>query len=147
MGLCNMRGDVAAYLRLLRQFDTTHRDDMRKLGEDLADGRGDEARDLAHTLKGAAGTLGLTRLQAAAGALEKNLRSLSAKGGDKQIPHLIETLSAEQNHLHEALALIAAERNRQFDPDVTDAFLAEFDEFVAIARKYQAGAEAILLKQ
>jgi putative two-component system response regulator len=35
--------------------------------------------------------------------------------------------------------IITAGRNSQFDPDVTDAFLAGFDEFVEIAHKYQAG--------
>ncbi len=34
--------------------------------------------------------------------------------------------------------IITDERNRQFDPDITDAFLACFEEFVVIARKYQA---------
>ncbi len=35
--------------------------------------------------------------------------------------------------------IIVAECNNQFDPDVTDAFLASFNEFVEIAHKYQAG--------
>lgn len=46
-----------------------------------------------------------------------------------------------------AREIIADERGRQFDPDVTDAFLAEYDEFVAIARKYQARTDAIPLKR
>ena len=33
-------------------------------------------------------------------------------------------------------AIIAAERGRQFDPDVADAFIARFDDFVAIAKRY-----------
>ncbi|MCX7144659.1 MAG: response regulator [Sulfuritalea sp.] len=37
----------------------------------------------------------------------------------------------------EALEIITAERGRQFDPDVTDAFLAAFDEFTAIAEQHQ----------
>jgi putative two-component system response regulator len=36
----------------------------------------------------------------------------------------------------EARAIIAAERGRQFDPDVTDAFLSGFAEFAAIAAKH-----------
>ena len=35
--------------------------------------------------------------------------------------------------------IIANERGRQFDPDITDAFMAGFDEFVEIANKYQSG--------
>ena len=38
---------------------------------------------------------------------------------------------------HEALEIITAERGRQFDPDVTDAFLAAFDEFTTIAEQHQ----------
>ncbi len=36
----------------------------------------------------------------------------------------------------EARELIAAQRGRHFDPDVTDAFLADFEEFVRVAKRY-----------
>lgn len=39
-----------------------------------------------------------------------------------------------------ARGIITEQRDRQFDPDITDAFLASFDKFVEIAHKYQAGA-------
>jgi putative two-component system response regulator len=42
----------------------------------------------------------------------------------------------------EARDIIAAERGKHFDPDVTDAFLAAFDEFVGIAERYRDSAEA-----
>jgi putative two-component system response regulator len=38
--------------------------------------------------------------------------------------------------LDEARDIIATGRGKQFDPDVTDAFLANFDEFVEIIEKY-----------
>ncbi len=37
----------------------------------------------------------------------------------------------------QARDIIAAERGRHFDPDVTDAFLAGFDDFVDIAERYR----------
>ena len=37
----------------------------------------------------------------------------------------------------EARDIIVAERGKQFDPDVTDAFLAGFDDFIAIAERYR----------
>jgi putative two-component system response regulator len=37
----------------------------------------------------------------------------------------------------EAREIIAAARGTHFDPDICDAFLSGFDEFVAIARRYQ----------
>ena len=103
-GLRNLRGDVAAYLRLLRRLDAAHGEDMEKLSKHLVDGEIDEARRLAHTLKGAASALGLTRLQEAAGVLEENL----GKAGGEGATHLMAAVSSEQNNLHEALARIAA---------------------------------------
>ncbi len=35
--------------------------------------------------------------------------------------------------------IIVGERGRHFDPDVVDAFLSEFEKFVAVAREYQEG--------
>ena len=51
---------------------------------------------------------------------------------EKDVEHPIEFLgqAKEIAHWHH-------ERNRQFDPDVTDAFLTCFDDFVTITRKYQ----------
>jgi len=36
----------------------------------------------------------------------------------------------------EARDIIAAGRGKRFDPDMADAFLASFDDFVAIAERY-----------
>ena len=44
----------------------------------------------------------------------------------------------------EAREIIAAGRGKHFDPDVTDAFLADFDDFVAIAQRYiDSGAPSL----
>ncbi|MFK5984264.1 MAG: two-component system response regulator [Pseudomonadota bacterium] len=40
--------------------------------------------------------------------------------------------------------IIIAGREKHFDPDITDAFLSNFDEFVEIAKKYQAEPAARL---
>ncbi len=37
----------------------------------------------------------------------------------------------------EARTIIVADRGRHFDPDVTDAFAATFDDFIAIAQRYR----------
>ncbi len=110
-GLRNLRGDVAGYLRLLRQFDTRHGEDVDKLSVYLAEGEINEAGRLAHTLKGAAGTLGLSQLQEAAKALEEDLRSHDGKRGEisEKASLLMEAISAEQSKLHEALTRIAAQ--------------------------------------
>ncbi len=42
--------------------------------------------------------------------------------------------------LAEVAEIISSERDRQFDPDITDAFLAGFDEFAAIAAQHSDAA-------
>jgi putative two-component system response regulator len=39
----------------------------------------------------------------------------------------------------QARDIILGEKGRQFDPDVVDAFLAVFDEFVSIAERHSDG--------
>lgn len=44
----------------------------------------------------------------------------------------------------QARSIITSERDRQFDPDVTDAFLTIFDELRGIAERYGDGEESLL---
>jgi putative two-component system response regulator len=46
----------------------------------------------------------------------------------------------------QARTMIAESRGRHFDPDVTDAFLSLFDEFVAIAERYNDAGHDLLAK-
>ncbi len=41
--------------------------------------------------------------------------------------------------IHQARDIIVADRGRHFDPDIVDAFLAQFDEFKAIADRHRDG--------
>ncbi len=74
-GLRTVRGRVASYLRLLRLFAATHAEDMAKLRLQLGAGDIDAALLIAHSLRGAAGMLGATGVQARAAELEAALRS------------------------------------------------------------------------
>ena len=74
-GLRNMRGDITAYLKLLKQFDESHLEEIATLQEKLSDGSTDNVLPIAHNLKGAAGTLGLIDIQQSAAAIEKSLRA------------------------------------------------------------------------
>lgn len=69
-GLKVLNGQPAAYLRLLRQFTIDHGQDVARLREQMARGDRDDSRRVAHTLKGAAGNLGVTVVQRLAVALE-----------------------------------------------------------------------------
>jgi two-component system sensor histidine kinase/response regulator len=71
IGLKSLRGNVGAYQRLLRKYAGLHVDDMTQLQTLLSSGQHEEARRIAHTLKGAAGTLGAIEVQHLAAELEQ----------------------------------------------------------------------------
>ncbi len=102
-GLKSLRGKLAGYFRLLRQFTDGHRDDATRLKERIAAGDATTALRIAHTLKGSAATLGATRLQQQAAALEAALK-INFAGAD--IAPLIELIAAEQARLDAALAAL-----------------------------------------
>ena len=77
-GLRTLNGHVASYTELLRRYATTHAGDMTRLRARLAANEREEARRIAHTLKGASGNLGATAVQRMAAELEAALK----QGGD-----------------------------------------------------------------
>jgi len=135
-GLGNMLGDMAGYLRLLHQFDIMHGEDIRKLSEHLVEGEIEEARRIAHTIKGAAGTLGLTQLREAARALEENLRSFDSNESDDEVHHYMAVMTAEQSKLHEVLASLAEqmlpESTVEADPVEAQKVLNRLEPLLAI---------------
>jgi CheY-like chemotaxis protein len=73
-GMAAVRGKADKYLGLLRRFVATHADDMSQLVESLTKDDKETAWRQAHSLKGAAATLGADALAAAALSLETRLR-------------------------------------------------------------------------
>ena len=88
-GLHCVGGKRELYVRLLRKLVEGHRDDRVKLRAHLAMGEREAAQRLAHTLKGAAGTLGAVELQRLAAELEGLIRSGAvASGGEPDLAEL-----------------------------------------------------------
>ncbi|MFA7293253.1 MAG: PAS domain S-box protein, partial [Rhodocyclaceae bacterium] len=75
LGLRSVRDRIASYRRLIRLYADSHQGDMEILRQQLLAGDVDDARRTAHSLKGAAGTLGATALQMAAAEIERLLRT------------------------------------------------------------------------
>ena len=73
-GLRVTRGRVDRYLELLRLFVDHHEGDIDRLRQLLADGYIGQAERIAHSLKGAAGTLAITSLHQLASSLNQVLR-------------------------------------------------------------------------
>ena|GEM_PF-5554822 len=91
-GLKSVGGRVPSYRRLLLMFLDHHVDDAARIRAALDGGAHDEARRLAHSLKGVAATLGAEPLRAAALALETVLKAGDAAGGAAQLATLTAAL-------------------------------------------------------
>ena len=78
-------GKIDRLARFLEKFRLEHAGAAREIETLLAAGEREEARRLAHTLKGLAGTFGLGDLQACAMKLEAAL-----KAGEADVEHLLE---------------------------------------------------------
>jgi two-component system sensor histidine kinase/response regulator len=74
LGLQRTNDNPAFYVSLLRKFATGQADAVQSINRSLAAGDRPSAERIAHTLRGVAGNLGATALQASAEALEANLR-------------------------------------------------------------------------
>ncbi len=103
-GLHSTRNKWQVYVRLLKLFIQDHDKDDRRIATALDSGKQAEARELAHALKGSAGTLGLTQIQRLAAAVELPLKQGRSDATDAAkaaleelsatLPGLIEKLGA-----------------------------------------------------
>ena len=73
-GLKVLNGHLNTYLRLLRLYADSHAEDMSQLRQRISEGDRDEARRLAHTLKGTSANLGATAVQGLAAGLEAAIK-------------------------------------------------------------------------
>ena len=73
-GLRSLLGNVGKYVDLLTRYLDNHADDLARIRAAVARGDANEARLLAHSLKGASGTLGLRDIQHLAADLEQAIK-------------------------------------------------------------------------
>ncbi|UCV06547.1 PAS domain-containing hybrid sensor histidine kinase/response regulator [Dechloromonas denitrificans] len=99
-GLRSVRGRSASYRRLLRTFLKQHANDDQAIVRALDDGRRNDALHLAHALKGAAGTMGLTGIHRSAIALNEALRESADAAA---LPALLAALASD---MHSTLAAL-----------------------------------------
>jgi PAS domain S-box-containing protein len=92
IGLRSLRGRVGRYGELLKLFAASHDHDVDAVLAHLAAGDFEAAQRLAHSLKGAAGTLGAFRLQALAADLEQ---AILENAGSDRLQGIAEVLSIE----------------------------------------------------
>lgn len=109
-GLQSVRGRLTSYCRLLGKFANNHVEDFARIHHELAQGNRDEARRLAHSLKGAAATLGASAVCTSAAALEAAIREA---GNEADTETLIENCATSYRQLGQALAGLLPEEPLQ----------------------------------
>ncbi len=146
-GLKTLNGDVAAYLRLLRRYAADHADDMAKLRARLAAGGREDARRIAHTLKGTSGNLGAEAVRRMATELD------AAFSADAELESLTGELENELQRLAAAIRAALPEPEPaaavEMDGDAVRRLLDELEPLLA-ASSMEANAlieqNAALLK-
>jgi HPt (histidine-containing phosphotransfer) domain-containing protein len=109
LGLKAVRGKLPVYIRLLQSFVTAHSLDSVAIDQALGDNDSTLAERLAHSLKSASATLGLSVLSEAAKQFELTLRQ-RAPAAD---------ISCEQALLAAQLKLTLDALNPLFSPQAT----------------------------
>jgi PAS domain S-box-containing protein len=99
-GLHAVRGKLPTYRRLLASLADNHAGDFQRMRELLAQGEAEDARRLAHSLKGAAATLGATAVFQAAADVDHAIRQ--SRPSD-EILHGIADCERQYSQLHDAL--------------------------------------------
>jgi hypothetical protein len=110
-GLHVVSGKLTLYRRLLALYVATHADDARRIGEALDKGNPENARNIAHALKGASANIGAMQINRIAKAIE-----LPLKQQQPDAPLLARQLLPYLQSSQEALtgqidALLHADRN------------------------------------
>ena len=146
-GLARVAGNQKLYLKLLRQFAEQQAEVPDQIARALAAGDRTTAERLAHTLKGVAGNLGATTVQAAAGALEKEIRGESAASEiEAKLKHTSEMLLPLLTGLKATLAEPAAPTPpaAPVDPAASHAAAGQLAKLLA---SFDAGAVDLLEAQ
>ena len=115
-GLQAVRGRVDSYCRLLNKFAENHTDDFVRIRQCLAEGKVDEARRLAHSLKGVSATLGAIAIHRASVALEE---AIKAGWNIAQIEPLIDNTAKVYAALREQLVRLA--QPHRVNPEIGNA--------------------------
>ena len=140
-GLRRVLGRPDRYLTLLRGFVTGQAGAADALRASLGAGDSVTAQRVAHTLKGLAGNIGATALQALAGAAEQGLQA-EGRLGEGRLAELAATLARQVAAIEAALppeaAIVPA---ADFDPQQRDSVLRDLRALLA---DDDAGAEQLM---
>jgi len=152
-GLLFLGGKADKYLKLLKHFVQTHNDDMTALTARIAAGDRVTAQRIAHSLKGAAGTLGLIALAEVSTRLDTCLKQEQALTEHRDaLRRMSEEFAVAWTSLLTAMPAAPVDAPVWTDPEVMQSTLAMLDtlldqnDIAALAHfdKYNAPLRAAL---
>lgn len=145
-GLSLVAGNASLYMDLLRNFVSSQASAPSRIEHELSSGSAADAERIAHTLKGLAGNIGATAIQADANALETLLRKSADSAAIKiALQALRQSLDAS---LHEIMPALEADgRAKKSGATAVKASPARREEILAeLARLIASGdTEALVL--
>jgi len=118
-GLQRVAGNKRLYRDLLTQFAVKHEFTGTTIRQALASGDRSKAERLTHSLKGAAGNLGLNEIFQTAGKLEGAIR-VSQAGIEDLIEELTAVLDRQVRNIHAAFPVGGADEKTRLDSRPTD---------------------------
>jgi CheY-like chemotaxis protein len=128
-------GDTERFARMLRDFAERHRNDTETLKILSEKRQFQEARLIAHCLKGAAANLGLSRLRQVAASLEQAFKK--GEAGAETIAPLLSEMKRETDMLDDTVAGMREMQGFDFtpgvrDPSATHALLAKMEKLLEV---------------
>jgi CheY-like chemotaxis protein len=140
LGLRTMRGNVASYAVLLRRFAETHGLDAGEFARRADAGDLSEARRIAHSLKGAAASVGATGIQSLAAKLEGAVLAQDAAAIDA----LVGPLNAELERVRAGIwSALPPETGADMDEIEWVALRGALDELEPLLRRGDMRANAV----
>jgi HPt (histidine-containing phosphotransfer) domain-containing protein len=134
-GVTVVRGKTAKYIELLKSFVETHTNDMDRLADSITSGDQKTAIRLAHSLKGAAATLGIVHLADIARHLEMLQRAgLDATVDNDEVHADMESVRHEILNIATALPSVQEQSSREtkaVDQQQLEKIFDELDERLA----------------
>lgn len=134
-GLTKVAGNRRLYLKLLRELAESYGGAALEVAEAYEAGRVEEARRLAHTVKGVAGNLGASNLSGAAARLEKSVQA----GSDLEVAEALEAFRPALDQVLASVATLGPEKIAgapvepagEFDRDAAGALMREIAVMLA----------------
>lgn len=142
-GLARVRGDQRRYLLILRSGVAGQAKDVADVASHLQAGAWDEARQLAHRLKGGAATLGATAMATAAADLEKVTR-LAGESASSPPQGQLELAALQQAHGELAAVLAALPPGQAQSADAAPQWGELLPRLAVLLAASDAGAVALV---